>query len=168
MPLYLDSEVAAALAALSTGHKPLPPPAVGDVMTRRATVGEGIRALAGPMPDGVIAIDYYAAASDGHQILLRCYQPQTDKTSPCQSQVGLVYYIHGAGMILCSVDIGNSIVARYAVLTGVPFLIVDCRRAPEHPYPTTVDDWHAHPVNTYSMLDDRTVQADEYLEDVVG
>lgn len=43
-------------------------------------------------------------------------------------------------MILGSVDIYNSIVARYAVQTGVAFFAVDCRLAPEHPYPTPVDD----------------------------
>lgn len=55
MPLELDPELAAALADLSAGHEhSAPPPALGDVEILRTTVGEGIRHLAGPMPEGVM------------------------------------------------------------------------------------------------------------------
>ncbi|KAL1891941.1 hypothetical protein Sste5346_007285 [Sporothrix stenoceras] len=138
MPLELDPELAAVLAVLSAGYEQPPPPALGDVATRRATVGEGIRHLSGPTPDGVTTTDYFATAADGHKILLRLYQPESAKSDDNLSP--LLYYIHGGGMILGSVDIYNSIVAKYAVQTGVPFLSVDYRLAPEHPYPTPVDD----------------------------
>ncbi|CAK7208069.1 hypothetical protein SEUCBS139899_010903, partial [Sporothrix eucalyptigena] len=92
------------------------------------------------MPDSVKTTDHFATAADGHKILLRLYQLKDADQGQSECSLPLVFYIHGGGMILGSVDIYNAIVGGYVAKTGVPFLAVDYRLAPEHPYPTPVDD----------------------------
>jgi len=54
-----------------------------------------------------------------------------------------VLYLHGGGMIMGSVALYDGPVARYVSNSGVPILSVDYRRAPEHPYPTPIEDCYA-------------------------
>jgi len=54
-----------------------------------------------------------------------------------------VLYAHGGGMILSNVEIYDGIVSRYVSATGVPFLSVEYRYAPEYPAPTPVTDCFA-------------------------
>ena len=46
-------------------------------------------------------------------------------------------------MILGSVAIYDRLVAGYVADSGVPFLSVEYRVAPEHPHPTPVEDCYA-------------------------
>ncbi|KAF5608157.1 lipase esterase, partial [Fusarium tjaetaba] len=54
-----------------------------------------------------------------------------------------VIYAHGGGMILGGVATFDKVVAAYVAGTGVPFLAVDYRLAPEHPHPNPVNDVYA-------------------------
>lgn len=137
MPFALDPEIAAGLAALFPEEAPLP--AVGDVASRR----EGVEALQRtthgslPMPTDVTIRDLHTTADDGAELLLRWYTK--DGASPGSA----VLYAHGGGMILSTVEIYDGPVARHVSATGVPFLSVEYRYAPEHPAPTPVTDCHA-------------------------
>jgi acetyl esterase/lipase len=51
-----------------------------------------------------------------------------------------VLYLHGGGMISGSVALYDGPVSRYVSSSGVSMLAVDYRLAPEHPYPTPVED----------------------------
>ena len=90
-----------------------------------------------PSPEGIEMKDYYTKAADGHQILLRWY------TKSGSNADSAVVYTHGGGMFAGSVDLYDSMVGRYVHLSGVPFLSVDYRLAPEHPAPTLVNDAYA-------------------------
>ena len=69
--------------------------------------------------------------SDGTEIPVRWYDPAHDRgVGPA------VVYLHGGGLIAGSVP-------GYAADSGVPFLSVDYRIAPEHPHPTPVEDCFA-------------------------
>ncbi len=139
MAFTLDPQVGAALAAMYAAAGDAQPPAVGDVASRRQNVEALQTAVHGllPMPDDVTMQDYETAAEDGATLLLRWYS----KTGSTPGSA--VLYIHGGGMILSNVTIYDGPVSRYVSATGVPFLSVEYRYAPEHPAPTPVTDSYA-------------------------
>jgi acetyl esterase/lipase len=90
-----------------------------------------------PFANEVETTDYELTVADGSTILARWYRlPSSDSRAA-------VVYLHGGGMILGSVPIFDGPVSRYVAHTGVPMLSVDYRLAPEHPYPTPVEDAYA-------------------------
>lgn len=50
-----------------------------------------------------------------------------------------VMYVHGGGMILMGIDEMDADISRYVALSGVPFLSIGYRLAPEHPRPQAED-----------------------------
>lgn len=139
MAFTLDPEFAAVFAPFAEAIARSTPPAAGDVPSRRAAFESFQRAMhaALPMPDDVTITDYAVTAADGAKLLLRWYT----KTG---SQPGsAVYYVHGGGMILSNVEIYDGPVARYVSASGVPFLAVEYRYAPEFPHPVPVEDCYA-------------------------
>ncbi|KAI1030986.1 hypothetical protein LB504_000034 [Fusarium proliferatum] len=139
MPFKLDPEYNAILKSL-LGNRPTPAPLpVGDVEARRARMEPGIAILADPnFPlDQVTTRDFFADTSDGQKIFLRWYSSNHKSPSPA------VIYAHGGGMILGSVKAYDKVVAACVARTGVPFLAVDYRLAPEHPHPIPVNDVYA-------------------------
>ncbi|GAA2005167.1 alpha/beta hydrolase [Nakamurella flavida] len=139
MPYSLDPQVAAGLAALAGPDEPPPPLPAGDVEGRRAAV-EALQTVAHallPTPSDVAVRDFETTTADGATLLLRWYAKEG--SSPGSA----VLYAHGGGMILSTVAIYDGPVARYVSATGVPFLSVEYRYAPEHPAPTPVTDCHA-------------------------
>ncbi|TDO51574.1 acetyl esterase/lipase [Kribbella sp. VKM Ac-2527] len=136
MPFSLDPEVAAGLETLSERIGEVEPMPVGDVMARRAVYDELQRVIHGmpPVPDDVTITDYKTSTEEGAQLLLRWYAK--DNATPGSA----VLYLHGGGMCLSSVEIYDAPVMRYVSATGVPFLSVEYRYAPEFPAPTPVID----------------------------
>ena len=49
-------------------------------------------------------------------------------------------YLHGGGYVLGSIDTHRSMVTRLCKFAGIRGLIVDYRLAPEHPYPSAIED----------------------------
>jgi acetyl esterase/lipase len=76
--------------------------------------------------------------ADGAEITGRWYEPPGERAPGAA-----VLYLHGGGMIMGSVAGYDRLVAGYVAGSGVPFLSVDYRLAPEHPHPTPVEDSHA-------------------------
>jgi acetyl esterase/lipase len=115
------------------------PPPVGDIADRRA-VWEPIIGAAGtaqPLPPDVTTSDHYATADDGTKIPMRWYVK--DGTTPGAA----VLFFHGGGYIFGHIDLFDGPVSRYTSASGVPMLSVDYRRAPEHPFPTPLEDGYA-------------------------
>ena len=139
MPFELDSEFAIAFEPIAQARAAATPPVVGDVAARRDIVEPMQTALHNvlPMPSDVTIIDYETVATDGTKLLLRWYAK--NGSAPGSA----VYYVHGGGMILSNVSIYDGPVARYVSDTGVPFLSVEYRYAPEYPHPVPVDDCYA-------------------------
>jgi monoterpene epsilon-lactone hydrolase len=52
----------------------------------------------------------------------------------------VLYYLHGGGFVACSPATHRRLVARIAGRAGVRALLPDYRLAPEHPYPSALDD----------------------------
>jgi acetyl esterase/lipase len=134
----LDPEVAATLETIAEQNGPLPPPPpVGDIESRRSALNAMLawaNNTAQPVADEVETTDHQLAVADGTTILARWYR------LPSSNNRAAVLYIHGGGMILGSVPIFDGPVSRYVAHTGVPMLSVEYRLAPEHPYPTPLED----------------------------
>lgn len=137
MSLTFDPEIAAALAPMAASG--FTPPAVGDVAGRRAMWEPiiGAASTAQPMPADVTTSEHYATAEDGAQIKMRWYI--TDGATPGPA----VLFFHGGGYIFGHIDLFDGPVSRYVSASGVPMLSVEYRRAPEHPYPTPLEDAYA-------------------------
>jgi acetyl esterase/lipase len=134
MSLTLDPEIAAALAPMAASG--FAPPAVGDIEGRR-TLWEPIIGAAGtaqPIPADVTTSEHYATADDGAQIAMRWYDK--DGSAPGSA----VVFFHGGGYIFGHIDLFDGPVSRYVSASGVPMLSVEYRRAPEHPFPTPLED----------------------------
>jgi len=137
MSLTFDPEIAAALAPMAASG--FTPPAVGDVAGRRAMWEPiiGAASTAQPIPADVTTSEHYAVAEDGAQIKMRWYI--TDGATPGPA----VLFFHGGGYIFGHIDLFDGPVSRYVSASGVPMLSVEYRRAPEHPYPTPLEDAYA-------------------------
>ena len=135
MAYTLDPEIAAAMAAASESGAPqLPPRGDWEVLREAAdAISEMVMGLVQPSPDVDIA-HFTTKSRDGADIELRWYTKQGGASGPA------VVYAHGGGMIIGSAEMYDPIVAEYVSLTGVPFLSVDYRLAPEVQGTTLVED----------------------------
>jgi acetyl esterase/lipase len=82
--------------------------------------------------------NHSATAPDGHTINIAEFRSTTHPASG--EPTSAVYYIHGGGMILGSVDLFSTAIQVRVRDTGVPTYAVSYRLAPEHPDPTPVTD----------------------------
>jgi len=141
MSFSLDPEVAATLAEIARHNGPLPPaPPIGDIEGRRGALNAMLtwaNNIAQPVAEEVETSDHQLSVPGGATILARWYR------LPSSDSHAAVVYLHGGGMILGSVPIFDGPVSRYVASTGVPMLSIDYRLAPEHPYPTPVEDAYA-------------------------
>jgi acetyl esterase/lipase len=124
----LDPEIASALmmAAEQAGDVVLPKR--DDALGLRAAVDETLSATYRMLPDApdVTAIEYTVTAGDGYDIPLRWYSRAGANSGAA------VVYVHGGGMISGTLDNYDGLVRHYVQLSGVPFLAVGYRLAPEY------------------------------------
>jgi acetyl esterase/lipase len=136
MPLSLDPQIEAALALLPPDPPPLP---AGDWAQRRQRFDASAAALNArlPLPVDVDVATRHATAPDGTEIDLRIYSRRDRRSA------GTVVYLHGGGHFCCSIDASDPHCRRYASESGATIVSVDYRFAPEHPYPTAIEDAYA-------------------------
>jgi acetyl esterase/lipase len=115
------------------------PPAVGDIEGRRAMWEPiiGAASTAQPVPADVTTTEHYATAADGAQVKMRWFAK--DGAAPGSA----VLFFHGGGYIFGHIDLFDGPLSRYVSASGVPMLSVEYRRAPEHPFPTPLEDAYA-------------------------
>ena len=85
------------------------------------------------MAPGVTFTDEFASTPAG-QLRLRVYSPAQVSSN------SVIYYIHGGGLILSSVETYDARCAHWAANTESTVVSVDYRLAPEYPYPAALDD----------------------------
>ena len=61
-------------------------------------------------------------------------------TAPGAREDGVVYYLHGGGYVLCSVNTHREMISRISRATGARALAINYRLAPECPFPAAVED----------------------------
>jgi acetyl esterase len=124
----IDPDVRTVLEQLDAS---VPPPGGFDVAF--------FRAMAEGNPGGAPAVAL-AAVEDmlipdaGGGVPVRLYRPERSGVHPA------IVFIHGGGFILRGLDSHDEMCRRLAAGTGSIVIAVDCRPAPEHPYPAAVDD----------------------------
>lgn len=142
MALQLDPELALSLGAVAEAMAAKPQLAVGDVEGRRRATAEMYQGLAGTFPEitDVTRKDHTIQTEDGaHLIVAEFRSTKTPASSPSKA----VYYIHGGGMILGSIDMFQGLVKQRVLETGIPAFMIGYRLAPENKHPGPVNDCYA-------------------------
>ena len=109
-------------------------------------------ALAGPAPAMRSAHDHRVAVAGG-EITVRVLVPP-------QGARGVILYLHGGGWVIGTLDGYETMARKLAERTSCAVALVDYRLAPEHRYPTAVDDCYAAFEWTAARLGDITGRAD--------
>jgi acetyl esterase len=87
----------------------------------------------GPSPAALAAVED-AVTPGARGVPVRFYRPEPDGLHPA------IVFVHGGGFILRGLASHDEMCRRLAAGTGSVVIAVDCRAAPEHPYPAAVDD----------------------------
>ena len=134
----VDPQVAVGLEQVF-GTQDVAPPPVGDWLTRRERTHGMFDDLwkIYPPPQDVDVRDIKIAAADGTHLTLRLYRKHNSDAQ------AVLLYLHGGGMIMCNLETHDGVCRDYASATGLPVVAVDYRLAPEHPFPTPVDDCYS-------------------------
>ncbi len=81
--------------------------------------------------------DLTVPATDGTPLPARLYAPSHDR-------LPVLLYLHGGGFVIGGLETHDSLCRQLALRSGGAVLALDYRLAPEHRYPTAVDDtWAA-------------------------
>lgn len=107
---------------------------------RQSTRARADAAQAGRSGSGAVAFEDRLVPGPSGQpdVRLRIYRPAAITTvQPC------LYWIHGGGMVMGSVEAGDATCEEYAERVGCVVVSVDYRLAPEHPHPAPVEDCYA-------------------------
>ncbi|KAJ5668661.1 hypothetical protein N7462_009731 [Penicillium macrosclerotiorum] len=136
MPLQYDPEFLEEAGPVLQQLAQTQQPALHDVTTRRGMMAAMCKELP-PLPEGIEKLVHRVPTADGHEVVIYHFRRQNAHR---ETGAPAIVHIHGGGYISltaeqCSVP-HISAVSR----TGVQILTIDYRLAPEHPYPTPVDD----------------------------
>ncbi|KAK3191491.1 hypothetical protein K4F52_002306 [Lecanicillium sp. MT-2017a] len=141
MVLELDKEIAAAVAQLGDMSK-FPKPAVHDIEGRRQLLAGLVNPNADSANENVLEETILATAEDGHEVPVLRFKVKGGGSSDAPGPA--VLHMHGGGYIALRASINNVGNRAYALESGVQVFSVDYRLAPEHPYPTGLEDcWAA-------------------------
>lgn len=140
----------AALAAVASSQRPrwrrvqeiVPPELRSPILFVPASVSgrrglQALRALPVParVPEG-IHYEVQSAAVEGRDPVAVHVYERPDRARPS----GALLWIHGGGFIMGTPAIGHEFCSRVAAELGVLVVSVDYRLAPEHPFPTPLED----------------------------
>ncbi|TYL44881.1 alpha/beta hydrolase [Nocardioides sp. BGMRC 2183] len=99
-------------------------------------VTAGLKDMYGPGPEMAKAQSYRVDVEGG--------QIDVQVLVPTEEPVGVMVYFHGGGWVIGQIDEFETLGRQLAHRTNHAVVLVDYRLAPEHPYPTAVDDsWSA-------------------------
>ncbi len=131
---YLDAEHVAALNTLPVRQDPT------DFVARRAAMAELRAAMPQvQLPDGVALEDHMAPGPDGApDVMVRTYRPAS-----LPANAPALYWIHGGGMVVGTVEMNDPYCAGIAESLNVLVASVEYRLAPEHPFPAPIEDCYA-------------------------
>jgi acetyl esterase/lipase len=140
MNYQLEPELAPTLTVLAAQAAATPAHVRGDWQSIRntAAAGQAYMASISPASAGVSTTSFTTPTSDGlAELELRWYTHTGGRPAPPAGSAAVVY-THGGGMIGGSLDLYDELVSWYVCETGVPFLSVGLRLAPEATSSTTL------------------------------
>ena len=139
------------LEALPGGFNAIP-----DIVARRATVDQMLAMMPAPENPGVSIEDRMVPGPEGApEVRVRIYRPE-GASSPLPG----VYYIHGGGMVLGTVEGEEGSAMWICHEVGAVVVSVDYRLAPENPHPAPVEDCYAGLVWTAEHADELGIDAE--------
>ncbi|GHF36334.1 acetyl esterase [Amycolatopsis bartoniae] len=132
--MALDEATTMFLAQMAgSGRKPIHEMEPGEARES----GPMMIQLYGPGPDMARVVNERLNTTDGNDFAVRVLVPSA-------APAGLVVYYHGGGWVLGDIDQFDTLGRQLAARTGCAVVLVDYRKAPEHPYPAAVEDaWQA-------------------------
>jgi acetyl esterase len=98
-------------------------------------LGAGLAALAGPGPD--------MARVEEHNIPVAGGSVPVRVLVPLERPGGVIVYYHGGGWVISAIAEYDTLARKLAERTSCAVVLVEYRLAPEHRYPTAVDDSYA-------------------------
>ena len=98
-------------------------------------LGSMIAELAGPAPEMERVEERTIEGQDGKATLRILV--------PIENPRGVLLYYHGGGWVIGSIDEADTVARKLAERTSCAVVLVEYRLAPEHRYPTAVDDSYA-------------------------
>lgn len=142
MALQFDPELIQALGPMVEAMAAKPQYPVGDVESRRQTAGQMVKSLSAMFPTitEVSRKDHTIQAPDGADLVLAEFR---SSKGPASISSKAVYYIHGGGMIMGSIEMFQEFVKDRVLATGVPAFMIGYRLAPENKHPGPVNDCYA-------------------------
>jgi len=129
----MDDGVATFMRAMADGF-----PAVETMSAPEARAVIAARRLPVENLDDVASAEDRVIAGPGGEIPVRIYRPH----GHCEMRPAVVF-CHGGGFVLCDLDSHDSFCRAMARHTDAVVVSVDYRLAPEHPYPTPVEDCYS-------------------------
>jgi acetyl esterase len=112
-------------------------------------LGPALAASYGPAPE-MARVEEHSIAVAGGEIALRVLVP-------IEPPRGIFVYYHGGGWVIGSIDEYETMARKLAERTSCAIVLVEYRLAPEHRYPTAVDD-------SYAALE----WAGEHVQEIAG
>ena len=114
--------------------KPDNPPPLVEVPPQAIRMAPSTTAPLNLDPAHVAIEEIAITARDGHQVKIRIYRQNEDSTG-----APLIYF-HGGCWIFCNIDTHDSVCRQLCQDTGKTVFSVDYRLAPEHKFPTGIQD----------------------------
>ena len=101
------------------------------------SAGSGLKDLYGPGPDMHRSEDHTLKGHDGGTFRVRVHVPVAAPSA-------VIVYLHGGGWVLEDIEGYETLGRQLAEKSGAAVVLVNYRKAPEHPFPTPVEDaWTA-------------------------
>lgn len=130
-PIDLHPEIASLFAGMSNLDPPMEEREPADV--RAIMDGFALKNMP-PRPDDVVVEDHLGEFP-GRTIRLRLYKPRG-----VEGPLPVMLYFHGGGYVIGNIDTHDRYVCMLTRSSGVAYLSVDYRLAPEHPHPAQEQD----------------------------
>jgi len=132
--MAIDEATAGLLAAYAESGAP---PMQEQTPQEGREAMDALSALSGPGPEVARVYDEQVATADGDHIMVRVLVPAGHITA-------LVVYYHGGGWVIGSIETHDHLARVLANRLQAAIVSVDYRLAPEHRFPTAVEDsWAA-------------------------
>lgn len=111
-----------------------------DIQAVRSRYDAQMAAIARPpLPEGLQVVDHRATGPDGcPDVTVRMYCP-----ADLPPLAAALYWIHGGGLVLGSIDDTDAACAGLAARLGIIVASVEYRLAPESPFPAPLEDCYA-------------------------
>ena len=81
--------------------------------------------------------------SEDHTVDVEAGSIRVRVLAPMSPPAGVIVYYHGGGWVIGNIDEYHTLGTKLAERTSCAVVLVDYRKAPEHRYPTAVDDSYA-------------------------